>query len=159
MHAHLNILEFTCKKKVISDRLLFSSIWVTCFSAQTCMRALVSNTGLFNNSEQIRGHGYDLLWGYCPQGDTELMLHWSSKKAEKKWKIDALSRIKQSPPQPSDTWLWLWGQHKHGDVITVQREEILFRYTHRKTHLRLRWSILKYPITSLAWTLPLQLPL
>lgn len=49
---------------------------------ETRMRALVSNTGPFNNSEQSRGHSYDLLWGYCPRGDTQRpMLHEGSKKS------------------------------------------------------------------------------
>lgn len=74
------------------------------------MRALVSNTGLFNNSEQAEVTAticYEVIVLGETRGDRCCTQQQERFQLRKKRKIDAVSRIKQGPPQPPDTRLQL----------------------------------------------------
>lgn len=63
-----------------------------------------------------------------------------SAEEKKKRKIDALSRIKQSPPQPSDTRLQLWGQRSTETLLLCRWRrvssdaQVRLRRAHAVTH-------------------------
>lgn len=107
--------------------------------SEICMRISVSDMRVFNNSEWSWGHILDLLWGCCPQGDTEgQMQHWSCEKAfnrGKKKKKSMFWVVTNKPhPQWSNTGVVIISQRamQHwGTIITVQMECILIQLSQR----------------------------